>query len=666
MRQNARRDVQRGSSLVEVLVVLVIFAVGILAVAQIFPRGLGILKVSRNITVGNALARAELERLKSSNEQIATAIVANNDDPGQDVLFADIDTKAMPNDWLPSGVKGLTSAGIMASDYGNGEWQLYTGANRFRGIIGEGRTVPAPRFVRWTNASGVTENIYGGLISLQFAPVRISSNALRPTFLVYGSDLQKRETDGAPRRFQDYLVFVDRDDSLIYLPQGPARAVAAERRYRVSYTYYVEPTQGKFEARSFTDVVPVPSATGRQGYVPAAFRSNNSEAIAWVDFDSIRVQRLFDDRTNTGFTDAVADPRLKSDAAYEFRVLDSNLGLIMTNPAGFEYQELRGRGRVPLSARIDYNVLDWRIIRDDFRVPDGARDTAGNPSPPYQQQLTMQSLKVNRSRGADLRQYSGVIDPAIYAFPTRANATAPNPEVVLIDRESGAMIDPRTSYKVDLSRGIVNFIDVDGDNTNGLTSDLVYPGGSTSERVADIRGRSVRALYQVNGDWAVQPIKAVNNYFVSYSPSIAYDQCYPGFQNGADGSADEIYFPLADVGKTVVIGEIRYTDSDGVSKALYDQEFIIREPRQTGGLRLGRVVLADKADPSKNPVLDYSKGFAVRRVRGVSVSVRVFWNSTTFKLTNDDTQNMTELNKWLQSLRKTQSETFLVKGDVNQ
>ena len=133
-----------------------------------------------------------------------------------------------------------------------------------------------------------------------------------------------------------------------------------------------------------------------------------------------------------------------------------------------------------------------------------------------------------------------------------------------------------------------------------------------------------------------------------------------------DGSANEIYFPLADVGKTVVIGEVRYTDSDGVSKALYDQEFIIREPRQTGGLRLGRVVLADKADGSKNPVLDFSKGFAVRRVRGVSVSVRVFWNSTTFKLSSDDTQNMTELNKWLQSLRKTQSETFLVKGDVNQ
>ena len=666
MRLNARRDHRRGSSLVEVLVVIVIFAVGILAVAQIFPRGLGILKISGNITVGNSIARAELERLKSSNEQIATAIVANNDDPGQGVLFADIDTKAMPNDWLPSGVKGLSSAGVMSSDYGTGDWQLYTGANRFRGIIGEGRTVPAPRFVRWTNSVGDTENIYGGLISLQFAPVRISSNAARPTFLVYGADLQKRETEDFPRRFQDYVVYVDRDANQIYLPQGPARTITAERRYRVSYTYYVEPTSGKFEARSFTDVVPVASANGRQSYVGAAFRSNNSEAIAWVDYDSIRVQRLFEDRTALGFTDATADPRLRSDAAYEFRVLDPNLGLIICNPAGFEFQELRGRGRVPLTARIDYNVLDWRIIRDDFRVPDGARDTNGNPSPPYQQQLAMRSLKVNRSRGADLRQYAGVIDPTIYSFPTRANATDPNPEVVLIDRESGTMVDPRTSYKVDLSRGIVNFIDVDNDNSNGLTSDLVYPGGTTVERVPDIRGRSIRALYQVNGDWAVQPIKAVNNYFVAYAPSITYDQCYPGFQNGVDGSANEIYFPLADVGKTVVIGEVRYTDSDGVSKALYDQEFIIREPRQTGGLRLGRVVLADKADGSKNPVLDFSKGFAVRRVRGVSVSVRVFWNSTTFKLSSDDTQNMTELNKWLQSLRKTQSETFLVKGDVNQ
>jgi len=46
-----------GTTLVEVLVVMVVFLVGILAVVQIFPKGYQLLLLTRGKSVGQALAR---------------------------------------------------------------------------------------------------------------------------------------------------------------------------------------------------------------------------------------------------------------------------------------------------------------------------------------------------------------------------------------------------------------------------------------------------------------------------------------------------------------------------------------------------------------------------------------------------------------------------------
>ena len=65
-----------GTTLIEVLVVIVIFLVGILAVVQIFPKGFQILLFSRNASVATALSRDEIERLKSRPDQLPDGIVA--------------------------------------------------------------------------------------------------------------------------------------------------------------------------------------------------------------------------------------------------------------------------------------------------------------------------------------------------------------------------------------------------------------------------------------------------------------------------------------------------------------------------------------------------------------------------------------------------------------
>src|SRR5436305_6168395 len=59
---------RKGTSLVEVLVVIVIFLIGILAIAQIFPGGFRVLANTRAISVASTLAESELNRVQASGQ----------------------------------------------------------------------------------------------------------------------------------------------------------------------------------------------------------------------------------------------------------------------------------------------------------------------------------------------------------------------------------------------------------------------------------------------------------------------------------------------------------------------------------------------------------------------------------------------------------------------
>ncbi len=60
----ADRD-QRGLSLVELLVALVVLSVGVLAVAQLFPAGSRSMQSSRMLTTANFLAQQKIEELSA-------------------------------------------------------------------------------------------------------------------------------------------------------------------------------------------------------------------------------------------------------------------------------------------------------------------------------------------------------------------------------------------------------------------------------------------------------------------------------------------------------------------------------------------------------------------------------------------------------------------------
>src|SRR4051794_36600123 len=64
-----------GTSLIEILVVIVVFLVGILAIVQIFPGGFRVLSESQKGTIATWLARARIETLKNYADQMPEGIV---------------------------------------------------------------------------------------------------------------------------------------------------------------------------------------------------------------------------------------------------------------------------------------------------------------------------------------------------------------------------------------------------------------------------------------------------------------------------------------------------------------------------------------------------------------------------------------------------------------
>ncbi len=671
MTRNRRNS---GTSLIEVLVVIVVFLVGILAIVQIFPGGLAILRTTRDTTIADNLARAELERLKGSADSVADQIL-----PGKYVLIgASVafvpDSDTTERDLMPDGALGVDANGHVTNASGDiGYWPYVSGANRVNRVIGEGKRVPSPRFIG-SNLTGA----FGGLISLQFAPVYYSrqpSGVGTPGVLeVYGNDLVRRFGDRSanrPNAFGGYnetvFYYVDNSDTD---PTDPFPnedqlwlAPGQPRKFRISLTFNynqggtiqqyslirsvsLDPAspppfaavQGNYWVLSIQKLIAEPSNYGPSPYSEANYVSS--------EYDSITIQRIFDELPlNTAFT---GDP-------YQYKVLSANLGFILVNPAAFSYKVNKPRGREPLTARVDYTVFDWRIIRDDFRIP---------AIQPYAVKTILRNLKTKGADGPD-----GLRNPGLGTQVPLTDGVTEDRDIILLDLETGGVFLP-SSYKIDRSAGIITFTDEDGLPNNGMVAARIsYPSTNplapwlNNVLIPDVKGRSVRALYMANGEWAPQVLKAATQYqvtVVSSPANLEVGQCYVGGSNGVTGVPTRIYFPSSEDGKKVVIGEIWYRDSSNTLQELQDQEFQVQ--RGPGDPFNRPFVDITTKDPNAVQ-FDYSNGYSVRRVRGASVSVRVLWNPAGFHLNGATPQdNLRTLEGWMRSFRKTDTETFLIGG----
>lgn len=628
MKYIAARSTRRGTSMVELLVVIVIFLIGILAVVQVFPGGFNLLRTSRSNAVATQLIRAEVERLRGRADTLPDNVVPTTYVRSGGVVNIVADPDRSPSELAPAGVQVNQDGTVMNAAGDNiGSWQYVSGANVSRRIIGEGGPVPAPRPVG---------SLYGGLAILQFAPIVVNNDPLyRSVFVAYGADLTRRwgPPGGRPR---PWIYFVDNPEdgsAELYLP----RDTTLNRQYVLNMTALVD-NGSSVERRELIDlIVPVP-ANVAGGYEVIPLSTLVAGNFIGADFDTIRVARMYQQVGSFS-----GDP-------YEYMMLDDTLGLLLVNPVAFTAKETRGNGvRMPLTLKVNYDVYDWRIIRDEFRIPD-------NEAP--RQKLILGNLYMFDRFMPDGKRWSGL---NIFTPPGNTQQR----DFLVLDLDTGGIVD-RASYQVDTTSGIITFLDLDADPSNGTQINLRYPG-ALNDTVVDAGGRMVRCLYEGANEWSVQMYKAAARYRQTIGrPSIG--QYYPAgadaYYNGGGGLGGEvatrIYFPPMDDGKKVTVGEIWYGQAGQEPQMLADQDFLIRSvPADPTGLPY--IDIADVLGGAAQP-LNYTRyGYAVKNVKGASLTVRALWNPATFTLGTDPDDNLRIFERWMQNWRRSASTTFLVK-----
>ncbi len=659
----------RGTTLIEVLVVIVVFLIGILAIAQIFPGGIKILARTRNMSMAQALARAEVEALKSNPGLVPEAVLpityvnAGYFDP-------QTDASKLITEYAPSGT-GITATGQVPE--AGRDWQLVSGPNSFRRIIGETHVISSPRALTTDPTSATAP--FGSLLLLERGPMARDIGVPTDTVHVYGRDMSYRlvreATDYTGLREYEYLV--NSPTSAAAEISFPA-ATAGE--YRVSLTAMVNNAGNITRRQIFRSTVAIP-ATPVPGYftvpvgaIPGVL--GGGETLVSVELTSLKIARRF-----VRIAPAAA---FTANAPFTYKLLNDRIGMLLLNPvlAG-RYEERAGQARRPYVARVDYDVRDWRILHEDFRI------TQSNPAGlPKLIRLPITSLKTNTIAAADGRpglSHAAVIggsdvpNDSMEDVFVADNGTVANTNTDVADNflaidvatggqimESGAS---GATLKVDKSAGTVTFFDIDADDTNGLTQNIVMLDGTVVP--TNITGRVIRCYFMGKDEWAVQVTRNPSSYTSTLGLPAA-GQFYVGGSGVPAGLPTRLYFPRMDTNRKVSIGRIRYTTAAGTG-ILEGAEFSVqqRPGGDTISIPLPSIDIRDLIPSATGIVADQgpsSLPYSVSDVQGVSVLVRVFFNNAKFGLTPNATTNLTAgFNQWSQQWNITTKETYLHQGE---
>ncbi len=524
IRGGSRKAAQRGASLIEVLVILVILLIGLGTIIRIFPIGLGTLRTTETRTLAVQLANQQAEQLKADAENLPQGVLlAYFDANGNRVFDATEDADSL----TPYNPNPNKTAAFTPNPY-------YTDVNKYRFIDGEVvKVAPSVRTDDFGSAS---------IYLAKFGPIFMSDAAGKSDVIdskainylrVYSAPFQEiaapyrsngtaanppdnsGQANNYLRGSQSYLL--DPDDSEDDDGSGVAHILlprtGTKKPYLISYSY--DSGSGVYKT---IDKVPFPDVTGTTGnqWEPIILNGTPIPVLP----GSVRVFRLFERVTTTPGTaptpgtinwvpedPAAAVPTFEP---YQYALLDdniapsANIGRIAFYPSGASYGQRNAGGQQAFTAYMDYAVLDWHILREDREVSSGLPGRNGV--------INVRTTLGNWKRAGDPNP-----DNTLYDGMFGANTT----DVVIIDLQTGRR----------LVRGIYDpsALDLNADywineeDNGSFRSGIVYmnsgkvPGGS-----------QIRILYKAQGDWAVsfqkaysryQAVDAVTGYPATDSPS---------------------------------------------------------------------------------------------------------------------------------------------------
>lgn len=741
------RPLNAGTSLVELLVVIVVFLIGILAIVQIFPGGIHILAATKNETVANQLAHTEMDRVRSFENSLPEQVVPifytidgtgalvgqladrNVDDFGPQGNTISLNNNATaPTAQLPfnegvSGWSGSTSAplgGVVPTwDLSNtnspgrmGPVFSLSGPNNIQRIVGEGKPVPAPLH------QGA---LYGALMTLNFGPAvwRANADVTGTTFQLYGNDMDKLQ--GPPsgtivnssgttepsvqngyfvlpgygiNSYQYYLDETVVGDPYLYVPADPMSA----HNYRISFVANITTASGVVQ-RTYLVLpalkvppISIPSYTPTSGGAYYAYELKTfistyvplgpGESLQSIDFSSLRLERMFDQVAVNGSFNFNRNADGTPQNPYQYMVLDvdpstndvkrDTIGTILINPLAYGYVEQTVSGQaVLLQARADYDVFDWRILKEDFKVPD---------SVPYQYQLALGNLKHHYGYEPDGTLFLGMgfevpnEDGTPWDFEKR--------DVVVQDLATGGIITKAGAggFAVNYSIGMLVFNPAQEQlqPTPAPTTPCLFetlPLTNVPVPVP-VQGMTVRVYYMANGEWATQLLKSDSSYqlLTNTSPAssplpgqvfITAPLTPSGSSTTVTNSDPTISFPTVDVGATVTIDQIWYDASNSTIPELMSGQSFIVKAADHGHPSSAYITLTD-IDPYATGE-DFSNNYSVRGVKGLSLSVRVLWNPNFLTYTQDSSTNVTQVfNQWAQGWRHITTEGILQRGSIEE
>lgn len=522
-----RAKANRGTSIVEVLVVMVVLVVGILSVVRLYPPGFRSVRHAECVTLAGRLAQFEIERWKNNSES------------------------------LPDGVLPIDDSGVIVNSRFPGPPVDDDNATCFRRIIGETVRIP---FGGWT-----TGPFSGSIYVLSFSPIDTSSSS--GGIVIKGSNLSRRVLDAdagtEPWRFlRSHQYAIDYDNLSICF-----RESSRAHLYYLSCSWWETPKgSSNPNLRTATNIqILVPPGT--QGWInfgPAIQdRMQEDAAYAGIDRYSETVAR--------GFTEVES----WSSDPYEYMMLDQMLGIISFNPVGYSQREF---GR-PLQARIDYDIFDLEIIREDKRVPTRS---------PYRVHMTLNRIKESgESMEIDGEPYQGIHPPYIEY------------DMIAVDLESGRQIAFDSAW-INYKDGIVE-----------LPGHITLLGSGESSNV-DISpsGRNIRFYYKAEGDWSLQFQKAYVQYAREYGDGELEFKSY-AIQ---DSRPKRLWFSACNATHTISV-DYEYTVGDQAKRVLGECHKTSDSLLSYGG------VDSTYIDLNNEPTRIYS-------VNGISARARVIWRES--------------------------------------
>lgn len=582
-----RRQAQRGVSLIEILVVLVILVTGILTIIRLFPSGFFSIQSTGNAALANSLGGAALNLGAQDAQGLPDAIVP--DDLAMDDLSSAVTNAAAYSSYDPDDPNNLENARVVQNETVavptavNGQ-SVYV-VNYGPVSMPADPTVTAAQFPSyftvnspyWAAQSGnsALSTVVSSAAAVSGAvtvPTDIPQDTLTPGHEQFLVDLANKKiavpyaaytqdntpggagtfplangdpipnansyrqkiilvitcTDGS--RYTKYLdvpAATRRDKNQPYAPQYVPNASAGD----MSLTYLPD-TASDYQGGWFD-----PTATYQDN--PAGGNPTSSEVWA-----SVALYRPYAGYvTGHDFSDKTD---LANDDPYEFKLTAANIvtaAATGANPGavGFNPKAATGSGAQARRVQISYIVYSWSILREDHDIP--ALSSGGT----FAVRTAVPNLLLAGSANPDNSINSGI--------------AGSSDSMVIMDLDTGGIIAPlpATSAQYDPTNldKPINNEDLNGTSSDAAVINVSYSLGRLtfgSQVFGDSKAHRVRIFYTADLNWAVAVQKAPA-YFTQVTPSGTVSGTTPlgAAQFAYDGTQSVVYFARCNAGKTVEI-----------------------------------------------------------------------------------------------------------------